>query len=70
MMLDPDDAVLSGRGRQRGAAVMPEPGFDRGGDIVDHYPVWKRLMWMAWLWVASVAVLGAIAFAIGSWLMG
>jgi len=49
---------------------MPEPVFDRGGDIVDHYPVWKRLMWMAWLWVASVAVLGAIAFAIGSWLMG
>lgn len=27
-------------------------------------PLWKRLMWMAAIWMGSVAALGAVAFLI------
>jgi hypothetical protein len=31
-------------------------------------PLWKRLGWMAAIWVASVSALGIVAFIIRAWL--
>lgn len=31
-------------------------------------PLWKRLAWMAGIWLASVTTLGAVAMVIRLWL--
>lgn len=33
-------------------------------------PLWRRLGWMAAIWLASVSVLGAVAMVIRFWLNG
>jgi len=33
-------------------------------------PMWQRLAWMAAIWTASVATLGAVAFVLRLWLNG
>jgi len=42
--------------------------MDRGPEDADAKPLWQRLGWMALLWLASVAVLGAVAWVIRLWL--
>lgn len=34
----------------------------------DKTPLWKRLAWMAGLWVMSVAALAAVAYGLRLWL--
>ncbi|HQS70691.1 MAG: hypothetical protein B7Y36_12695 [Novosphingobium sp. 28-62-57] len=35
---------------------------------MDEAPLWRRLAWMLAIWTGSVAVLGAVAFIIRTWL--
>lgn len=42
---------------------MPEIEADRA-------PLWRRLLWLAAIWLGSVAVLGAVAYGIRFWLNG
>ena len=39
------------------------------GEIeADRAPLWKRVLWLVAIWIASVSVLGAVAYGIRSWL--
>jgi hypothetical protein len=45
-----------------------EPRLD-GGDEGDRRPLRQRLGWLALIWVASVALLGAVAYGLRLWLV-
>lgn len=49
---------------------MRSSGAKRGraDSDADCQPLWKRLGWLAAIWAASVAVLGAVAWLIRFWL--
>ena len=36
----------------------------------DAGPLWKRLAWMAAIWVGSVAALAAVAMVLRAWVRG
>ena len=36
----------------------------------DQQPLWRRLAWMAAIWLASVATLGAVAWLLRLWIKG
>jgi hypothetical protein len=39
-----------------------------GGEDAESKPLWQRLGWMAAIWLASVAALGAVAYVLRLWL--
>ncbi|MXO67401.1 DUF2474 family protein [Altererythrobacter marinus] len=42
---------------------MDEPGRE-----AERRPLWQRLAWLAAIWIASVAVLGAVAWVLRLWI--
>ena len=48
----------------------PETSSDPARQQEAEPPLWKRLGWMAAIWLGSVAVLGLIASIIRFWLNG
>lgn len=39
-----------------------------GAEEAERRPLWQRLGWMVAIWVASVALLGAVAWVLRLWL--
>ncbi len=44
-----------------------EPNL-KGGKEADEQPLWKRLAWMAAIWLGSISVLTLVAWIIRLWL--
>lgn len=42
--------------------------MDEIGRSADRRPLWQRLAWLVAIWVASVAVLGAVAWVLRLWI--
>ncbi|MEW4448851.1 DUF2474 domain-containing protein [Qipengyuania sp. JC766] len=46
---------------------MDGPAPDPSAEA-DRSPLWKRLLWLAAIWVGSVSILGMVAYGIRLWL--
>ena len=39
-----------------------------GGEEAERQPLWRRIGWMIAIWLASITVLGAVAYVLRLWL--
>lgn len=47
---------------------MPRPTRKLAPIPADTAPLWRRLGWMAAIWLGSIAALGAVAYVLRAWL--